>query len=158
MCNESRRRPARQRAGGFTLVEMVVAIVVLGVALAGLASTFSVVPMHSTDPLVTKQLLAIAEEFMEEVQLKPYDAAANAAATGCARDTFNDVSDYNNYPANQRLCTVDGTLIADLTAYALQIKVSNTTLSGTAAKFIEVTVSRGRDSFTLVGWRTDYGD
>jgi len=149
-------RVPRQR--GFTLIEMTVAIVVLGVALAGLATAFTIVPAHSTDPLITKQLLAVAEEFMEEIQLKPYDVAANTAPSGCARDTFNDVSDYNNYPASHQICTVDGVPVADLTAYALSIKVTNSTLSGTAAKFIEVTVSRGRDSFTLVGWRTDYGD
>lgn len=148
----------RRRQRGFTLIEMTVAIVVLGVAIAGLATAFTVVPAHSTDPLITKQMLSVAEEFMEEVQLKPYDVAANTAASGCARDTFNDVSDYNNYPSSGQICTVDGVAIADLAAYALRVKVTNSTLSGTAAKLIEVTVSRGQDSFTLVGWRTDYGD
>ncbi len=143
---------------GFTLIEMSVAIVVLGVAIAGLATAFTVVPAHSTDPLITKQMLAVAEEFMEEVQLKPHDAAANAVPSGCARDTFNDLADYHNYPADGRICTVDGTVIPDLSGYALRIQVTATTLAGTAARLIEVTVTHGTDSMTLVGWRTDFGD
>jgi MSHA pilin protein MshD len=148
----------RRGQGGFTIIEMIVAIVVLGVAMAGLAMAFSIVPRGGVAPAITKQMLAIAEEFMEEIQLKPYDVAANTAATGCARDTFNDVSDYNNYPSSQQVCTVDGTVISDLSAYTLKIKVTATTLAGTAAKLIEVTVNRGTESLTLVGWRTDFGD
>jgi MSHA pilin protein MshD len=149
---------AQRRQSGFTLVEMVMAIVVIGVGLAGVISAFTTVSAHNADPQVTKQLLSVAEEFMEEVQLKPYDAASPAGGSGCARDTYNDVSDYNGYPSTGQICTVEGTAISDLSGYTLNISVSATTLQGVAAKKITVTVSRGNDSFSLVGWRTDYGD
>jgi MSHA pilin protein MshD len=143
---------------GFTLVEMTVAIVILAVGVAGLTTAFSVVPQSSVAPATAKQMLAIAEEFMEEVQLKPHDAVANAVPSGCARDTFNDLADYHNHPGDGRICTVDGSPIPDLSAYTLRIQVTDTTLAGTAAKLIEVTVTHGTDSMTLVGWRTDFGD
>jgi MSHA pilin protein MshD len=146
-------RPAR----GFTLVEMLVAIVVLGVGLAGVLLAISNVTRGSADPLVHLQMRAIAEEMLEEIQLKPYTPAANAApSSACARDSFNDVSDYNGYSASG-VCAVDGTAVPALAGYAVSVSVSSASLGGVAAaKRISVTVTRGGTSLTLVGWRTDY--
>ncbi len=147
-------RAARQR--GFTMVEMIIAIVILGVGVAGVMLAYSTAVRGSADPLVQHQLLAIAEEMMEEIQLKPYAPAANAAPAGCARDTFNDVRDYHGY--SQPACTIDGVAVSALSAYAVSVSVSNTALSGVAeALRITVTVTRGGDSFSLVGWRTNFG-
>jgi MSHA pilin protein MshD len=101
-------------------------------------------------------MTAIAQELMEEIQLKPYAAAANAAPAGCARDTYNDIADYDGY-SRAGICTVDGVAIAALSGYAVSISVANGTLAGvSAAKAITVTVSQGGDSLSLTGWRTDY--
>jgi MSHA pilin protein MshD len=99
---------------GFSLVEALVAIVVIGVALAGVISVFSQGARAAAEPVVRKQLVALAEELMDEIQLKPYAQASNAASSGCARNTFNDVSDYNNYPATGQVCDIDGNPIAAL--------------------------------------------
>jgi len=85
-------RPQR----GVSLVELIVFIVVVGVAMAGLFAAFNTMIARSADPQVRKQVLAIAESLMEEIQLMPFtycdpdDAniytATSAAVgpTGCA--------------------------------------------------------------------------
>jgi MSHA pilin protein MshD len=142
-----------------TLVELMIAIIVIGVGLAGVLAAFGAVTRGSADPLVDRQLLAIAEEMLEEIQLKPYTAAANSAPAACARDTYNDVADYHGYStvAAKKICTIDGTAIPSLAGYAVSVTVQTATLVGVgAAKRISVTVTRGSDSLVLVGWRTDF--
>ena len=142
---------------GFTLIEMVLAIVVLGVGLAGVLIAFSTVTRGSGDPVVAQQMLAIAEEMMEEIQLKPYAAAPNTAPAACARNTWNDVLDYHGYATSGQICTIDGTAIPSLAGYSVQVTVVAATLAGVgAARRINVTVTRGTNSFTLTGWRTDF--
>ena len=158
----AQRRPRRPRpprlasARGFTLPEAILAIVVIGVGLAGLLLAFSTVARNSADPVLRKQMLAAAQELMEEIALKPYAAAANAAPAGCARDTYNDIADYNGYSATG-ICTVDGVPIPALAGYSISASVLGGTLFGVAAaKAITVTVSQGGNSLSLQGWRTDY--
>jgi len=144
----------RQR--GLTLIEMVLAIVVLGVGLAGVMLAFPTVVRGSADPIVRKQMLAVAEELMEEIQLKPYAVAANAAPAACARDTYNDLRDYNGY-SSSNLCSIDGTPISALAGYAVSVSVTPAALAGVAAALrISVTVTRGQETLQLVSWRTDF--
>ena len=82
MCIERRQR-------GLTLIELIVFIVIVGVALAGILAVMNVTMKSSSDPLIRKQMLAIAESLMTEVQMQahtwcdPNDAAA-ATATAAA--------------------------------------------------------------------------
>ena len=80
-------RLVRANAGGVTLIELIMFIVIVGVALAGLFAAFNTITAASADPAVRKQVLAIAESLMEEVQLMPFtycdpDDPNAAAATG----------------------------------------------------------------------------
>jgi MSHA pilin protein MshD len=85
------------RSRGVTLVELIVFIVIVGVAMAGVFAAFNTITAASADPQVRKQVLAIAESLMDEVALMPFtfcdpndanDAAATnsgvAVAGGCA--------------------------------------------------------------------------
>jgi len=158
MCNRTAGRPVRhaRRHHGFTLPEALLAIVVVGVGLSGVLLAYNTAMRSSGNPMLRQQMLAIAEGMLEEIQLKPFAAAANAAPAGCARDTFNDIGDYNGY-ASTGICSVDGVVITALAGYSLQVSVQSATLGGvSAARRITVTTSQGGESLQLVGWRTDY--
>lgn len=144
---------------GISLVELVISIVIISVGLAGLLATFSQGVRGSADPLVHKQMLAIAEEMLEEIMLKPYAASANVGgATACARNTFNDIDDYNNYSntAAGGVCDIDGNVVAGLAGYLVTVTVVDGVLNGVTAKNITVNVTRAGNVLSLNGWRTGW--
>jgi MSHA pilin protein MshD len=72
---------------GFSLIEVVVFIVVLGIALVGMAVLYDRVTTASVDPVVRKQALAVATSLLEEIELRPFtfcdpDDSAVYTATG----------------------------------------------------------------------------
>ncbi|MDD5248839.1 MAG: prepilin-type N-terminal cleavage/methylation domain-containing protein [Rhodocyclaceae bacterium] len=152
-------------ASGFTLVEMIIAIVIISVGLTGVMIAFNTVVGSSSDPLIHKQMLAVAEEMMEEILLKPFTpqgvAPANgvtACGAGAARAGFDDVADYNNYQTTG-VCDIDGTAVGGLADYNVSVTVAaQADLGLTAADVRRVTVivKHGSETITLVGWRTSY--
>jgi len=56
-----------RRQGGFTLIETIVFLLVVGIGVAGLLSAMSSAIRFSADPLPQKQALALAESLMEEI-------------------------------------------------------------------------------------------
>ena len=150
------RRPL-PRSGGFTLMEVIMAIVVISVGLAGVLSVFSMSVRNSADPVVRKQLMAVAEEMLEEIALRPYAGPTKESDAGCGRLTFDDVSDYHLSPANRQVCDVEGVPVPALAGYTLDVTVTDVTLDGVPAKRIQVVAARGSEQVTLVTWRTGYG-
>jgi MSHA pilin protein MshD len=77
---------------GLSLVELIVFIVVVSVAVAGVLGVINYTTRASVDPVIQKQALAIAEAVLEEVQSMPFtycdpdDANITTAvnAAGCA--------------------------------------------------------------------------
>jgi len=146
-----------KQSSGFTLVEMIIAIVIIGVGLAGVLLAFNTTVKSSADPMIRKQMLAVAEEMLEEVLLKPY-APAPGTISGCNRASADDVSDYAAY-TDQPVCDIDGTTVAGLDGYTVSVAVDASASLGalaTGVKKITVTVMRGSETLSLVGWRTDY--
>jgi MSHA pilin protein MshD len=87
-------RPAlRQR--GVTLVELILFIVIVGIALAGIVAVMNMTNRASVDPVRRKQALIIAEGLLEEVELAKFsycdpadpDAGDAAVATSAAACT-----------------------------------------------------------------------
>jgi MSHA pilin protein MshD len=67
----SSERPAlRQR--GVTLVELILFIVIVGIALAGIVTVMNITNRGSVDPVRRKQALIIAEGLLEEVELAKF--------------------------------------------------------------------------------------
>jgi MSHA pilin protein MshD len=63
---------SKLRQRGLSLVELIVFIVIVGAAIAGIIGVISITTQSSADPVIRKQALAIAEAFLEEVQLQPF--------------------------------------------------------------------------------------
>lgn len=144
-----------RRMAGVTLVELIIAMVIVGAALAGLVAVYSRANIASADPLVAQQMVAIAEGMMEEIMLKPY---APEGGNTAARATFNDVRDYDKF-ASAGVYTVAGAKVPGLERYGVTVAVEQVTLTGMAkagdALRIRVTVTYGGESLTLSGWRTN---
>lgn len=79
---------------GFTLIELVIFIIVVSVAVVGLAQVFSVTTSKSGDPQLRKQALVLAEAMLEEVQLARFTFCDpildSAAETATNASPFND--------------------------------------------------------------------
>ena len=126
MWNEARAVPRRraQRSAGVTLVELIVAIVIVAVALGGLVAAFRIANRGSADPLILQQKVAIAESLMGEILLKPY-AVDNTPITPNVRDTYNDVMDFNGYGGGLAgIRDVDNNPIAGLQSYSCLLYTS----------------------------------
>ena len=176
---------ARRHARGVSLVELVVFIVIVSVGIAGILGVMNLTTRASTDPLIQKQALAIAEAYLEEVLAMPFTYcdpddpvaadALNAAACATPENLgteggeiragappFDNVSDYNRFagvPAN-----VDGAPITGLGAYQVAIAVTQHSLTDganpvPAAASLRVTVTvtgPGSTTAVLDGYRTRY--
>lgn len=148
---------------GLSLLELIVFIVIVGVAVAGVLAVMNLTTAKSADPLIRKQALAIAEGMLEEILLRDFanpPGGFTGAATPANRPLFDDVSDYNGY-ASSGIYDLTGTPIPALAAYGVTVTVANEALAGVPAascKRITVTVSApGGESITVSGFRMDTG-
>ena len=148
---------------GFTLIEIIIFIVIVGVGVAGVLSVMNQVTMHSADPLVRKQASAMAESVLEEILLKSYCNPATvdstttpptcgAASANTLRVNFDNVDDYNG---KTQAVFLDWP--AALAGYTMTISVgAEAAVSGQNMKRITVTVTRGNESVAVVGRRANF--
>lgn len=166
-----------RRQRGLTLIELIMFIMIVGVALAGVLAVLNQTTQHSADPMVRKQALAVAEAIMEEVSLQAFtwcdpDDPAAATATGYAGCTtaestigpeageargtatpLDNVNDYNG------LTTTTNVAGGGAAPYSATVTVANGALNGipaAASLLITVTVVAGGETITLQGYRTRY--
>jgi MSHA pilin protein MshD len=147
------------RSRGFTLAELVLLIVVLGVGVAGIVSVYSMTVANSADPLVRKQAMALAESLLEEILLQRYEEVP-ATAPGATRDTFDSVDEYNNYSTASGIQNIYGAAVSGLGAYnyAPPVAVAAAPLNGVPdSKRVTVNVTGpGGFVFTLQGYKLKY--
>lgn len=158
---------ALRRHRGATLVEVVLFIVIIGIALSTVLGTLSLTVGRSSDPLVARQALAIAESLLQEVMSQPYTAAdldgsANAIGpeageTRASTTTpFDHVDDYNGYSMTG-IVKPDGTAVAGLGSYNASVTVAAQALDNIASTeglLVTVTVTGpGGYSVALRGFR-----
>lgn len=147
---------SKRQHRGFTLIELIIFIVVVGAGLAGILSVFTTTIKSSADPLVRKQTLSIAESLLEEIVQKEY-ANPPGGYSGSTRAQFDDVDDYNGY-TSPSIVDASGTAIAGLTGYSVSpaVAVTSTTINAVTVKKIVVSVTGPQGVISLSGYRGNY--
>ncbi len=84
---------------GASLVELIMFMVIVSIAVAGILLVMNKVTGHSADALLRKQALAIAESMLEEIQLQDLSGVACVGTLGAnaVRTAASTVCDYNGY-------------------------------------------------------------
>jgi len=126
-----------KQQSGMTLVELVITIVIIGIAAAALFSAMASITARSADPLLEAQSLHLAESLMEEMQSVPFNAIADIA------------------PREPQYR--DGSGIEALENYSVGAVVSDYSIGGQPGKRIDVDVTdpTGR-MLRLTGYRAEY--
>lgn len=172
------------RQSGISLIELIIFIIIVSTAVAGVLSVMNITTQHSADPMLRKQAQAIAESLLEEIELQPFtycdpdDANATTAtsAAGCATTPeligpepgetrytspqFDNVNDYAGFTM-AGINDITNTPIGGLSGYTASVAITQAGTSlgladNTAALQIDVTVTAGNDSLTLTGYRFRY--
>lgn len=152
-----RKINCRQR--GVTLIELLVSIVVVGVAAGIVLGLLAMTTGASADPMLRHQASAIAEAYLEEIVLKSFDDPDGVDGEGSRAD-FDDLDDYDGLvDAGAR--DQFGNAIAALADYSVSVNVqpsaSLAPVAGGDTLRIDVTVSRGTDiSIVLSGYRARF--
>jgi MSHA pilin protein MshD len=140
---------------GVTLIELILSMVIISIAVTGIFSVINLTVNQSADPVVQHQAIAIAEAYLEEIQLQSY-SDPNGSNAGETRASFDNVADYNGLndvgAHNQR-----GTSLSNLSSYNVSVAVVDQAVTGLTAKKITVTVSGyGASGLSLVGYKFAY--
>ncbi len=145
---------------GVTLIEMIVAMVIISIALAGVLLVMNFTTMHSADPMIQLQAQVIAEAYMEEITLQYYENPTGGYG-GADRRFFDDVDDYNGL-SDTGAVDQNGNAIIGLESYNVTVAVAVPAAIGPVgnaelAKHITVRVQHSTlVDLQLVGYRTDY--
>lgn len=165
---------------GFTLIELIVAIVILSIGATAFLFLINQTTAHSADPMIEEQANAIAQSYLEEVLLNPFcdpdvstdcpTTCVSSACTSCtgaeaSRDLFDDVCDYNGL-TNNGARDQNNNAIAGLANFNITVNVHDTgiTLGGldsNSGQVVRVDVHVTNDSFqdlnlNLSGYKVNY--
>ena len=147
----------------FTLIEVIVTIIVIGIAAAALLSVVNNLVRGSADPVIQQQASTIAEAYMEEIMLRafedPQSGETGADEGEAGRADYDDVQDYRSLAIGP-VADQFGNPIAALSAYTVEVNVINQGLNGIAAGDslrVDVSVSHpAADTILLSRYRTRY--
>lgn len=146
---------------GFSLIEVLITIVILGVGIAALTGMFALATRSSVDPILRKQALAIAEGMLQEISLKDF-ANPGGGYVGSDRARFDDVRDYHGY-ASTGIVSIDGVAIAGLEPFSLSVAVEDVALGSGATQVpagqavrITVNVTHASGAIALSAYRTAF--
>jgi len=130
---------AVRRQRGFTLIEIVVAIVVIAMAGVSIVGLTSAMATRSAQAMQAQQVATIANSYLQEVMSKPFAPLAG----GATRATHNDASDYNGLDDTGARDHNDNPIVG-LGAYRIQIAVTPTAFNlipAAQSKLITVSVT-----------------
>ncbi len=150
---------------GASLIELIMFIVIVSVAMAGILLVMNQTTRGSADPLVRKQALAAAYSLLEEVQLQDYLPASGAVGTPVTQanraTVYHLVSDYNNFNQAAGIHSLTGvapiTGLENYTAGVTVIAAALGDIPAASAVQIDVTVTAPNgEAITATGYRAAY--
>jgi len=145
------------RERGATLIELVIAIVVIAIAASAVLGVLSRSVGRSADAMVLAQAVSVAEAYLEEISLKSY-ADPDGVDGEALRTDFDDVDDYNGLVDNGARDQF-GAALASLSAYTVTVTVATSAaLAGVPvadAERVDVQVTHpGNVTVRLSGYKT----
>lgn len=139
---------------GVLLIELIISMVIIGIALAGVLNVINATAKRSADPVVLHQAVATAESYLEEILAQPFDDPDGSDGE-TSRSLLDDVDDYNGL-SDTGVHNQHGVLVSTLSNYNVSIAVSSSTLTGgVSAKKVIVSVKSGEIDLNLVGYKMD---
>lgn len=141
----------RDISSGFTLIELVVAITLVGICCATLLGFMATMESRNAAVLVNQQSISIADAYLQEAFSISFTAVAGAR---------NDVADYNFTDIGAR--DSQGNLISGLDQYSVQVAsipvaFGGITLLSQGCYRITVTVTDPfGETVSIVGYRTSH--
>lgn len=163
---------SHSRSTGATLVELVITIVIIGVAMAGVAGAFATLVGRGADPLNQTRAVALAQLYLDEIITKPFDHSTPVggvpaysgpctigAEGGETRATFNDVDDYHGI--TQEVPASPTGLLSGYDNFRVSVTVScagtELGLSAASAKRIDLTVrTPSAQDFLFTAYRVNF--
>jgi len=145
---------------GTTLIELVISIVIVGIALLGTLICMNTVSLYSSDPILLEQAVAIADSYLQEISSKSFPKTP--CTPTLSRAAYDNICYYNGL--NQVPTDQNGNALAGLGAYTVQVTVDTNTatlngLSGSnVVARIDVSVShKAMSSIKLSSYVTNSG-
>lgn len=173
----------RHQQAGFTLVETIIVIVLVGAMMAGMTSLFMNNVGNSHRPFLRQRALAVANAFMDEIQHKrwnectPIGGGAIDTGTGLCpdgtgipaigvdgvenRSTFDDIDDYNGLsqspPQNSAGVDMPGYDGFMVTVSVAQPAAAWNTIAAADVRLITVTVtSTSGEAIAVSAYRVNF--
>lgn len=153
-----RRFECRDSQSGFSLLELIVAIVVLGLVFAGFVTVYGTVLRQSADAQIQTQAITVASAYLDEVLAQPYrdpDTGLICGVPESGRPTFDNVCDYDQLALNGctstnsacptlGICACDrsGLPVEGLRAFEITLNVNPASLSGSVGLNVQVDVDQ----------------
>ena len=151
---------------GMTLVELVIAIVVVSIAVTSVMGAMTTIGGRSADPIVLLQAQAIAESYMDEISSKAFvypDTGPICKPPPANRADYTAVCDYKGLFPDTVVSNSAGDPITGLSAYSVVVVITENAgtdftpaIPAADALKIEVTVTSPNGPFSITGYRTRY--
>ena len=147
---------------GISLIELIMFIVIISIAVAGILLVMNKVTGHSADTLVRKQALAVAESLLEEIELQAMSGVnASTGSVNADRRPFDNVFNYHGYTTTVGMRNMDATTVPGLGSYNVTaVTVANTpgvwggiAVTPGSAVVITVSVTGPGGQIDLTGYR-----
>lgn len=151
---------------GASLIELIMFIVIVSSALAGIMVVLNQTSKGSADPMIRKQALAVAYSLLEEIELQDFSPAAGMTGTAATQanrtSVYHIVSDYDGFSMPAGITSVNGAAVQGLSGYQARVTVVpeaaawNGIPAGSAVQINVTVTAPGVGAITATGYRTAY--